>query len=127
MPPLSVQNFTLRKALRVIAVTILILFVITYIGYQSQNFIIGPSITLTETHTPIQHEKIIIIEGSTKNIVELTANGKEIHTDADGHFLHELVLENGYSITTFTAKDRFGRITTVEREYVYIPPTEDEV
>ncbi len=127
MPPLSVQNFTLRKTLRVIAVTILILFVVTYIGYQSQNFITGPSITLSGEYTPIQYEKIIVVEGSTKNIVALTANGKEIHTDEDGHFSHQLVLENGYSITTFTAKDRFGRITTVEREYVYITPTEDEV
>lgn len=96
---------------------------VMYVLFQARNIISGPEIILTDSYTPIQHEKIITLTGITKNIVKLTLNGKEIHTDERGAFTQMLVLAQGYSIVSLTAKDRFGRMTEVRREYVYVPPS----
>jgi hypothetical protein len=69
----------------------------------------------------VQHERSVTLSGSTQNIVKLTSNGKEIHTDASGSFTHELILENGYTIVSLQAQDRFGRTTSLTHEFVYIP------
>lgn len=115
-------SFILPKILKVIGVVFLSALLGIYVVYQARNIIQGPSIVLTGTYESVQHEKSITITGHTYNIVKLTVNGKEIHTSADGAFSHELVLENGYTIASFNAQDRFGRTTSLMREYVYVPP-----
>lgn len=110
---------TLRRILIFCGVSILILSTLLYIAYQARNIILGPSITLEDTHTIVHTERTVLLAGTAKNIVQLTVNGKEIHTDASGAFAHTLVLEKGYSVVLLTAEDRFGRTTTVRREYVY--------
>ncbi len=92
-----------------------------YVHYQARNFLAGPVITLTDTHTPIQHERTVMLEGHAENIVLLTLNGREIHTTEDGVFRETLVLPYGYTIIELYAKDRFGRTETLTREYVFVP------
>ena len=116
------EGITLRKVLMVLGIVMLVVLIGGYVLFQARNFIQGPSITLTDEYVPVHHEKIITISGVAKNIVKLTLNGKEIHTDSEGVFTHKLILENGYTITTLTAQDRFGRVTEVQREYVYVSP-----
>jgi hypothetical protein len=115
------RTFTFRKLLRTIGVFTIVLVTLAYIAYQARNIIQGPALTLTGDYTAVQHEKIITLTGTTHNIVKLTLNGKEIHTDEAGVFSHDVVLENGYTIMTLAAEDRFGRTTSVVREYVYVP------
>jgi hypothetical protein len=69
----------------------------------------------------VSHTQHVTVTGTAKNIVKLTLNGREIHTNETGDFTHELVLENGYTILTLAAQDRFGRATSLTRTYVYVP------
>ena len=49
-------------------------------------------------------------------------NGRPIVTSETGVFREPIVLENGYTIMRIEARDRFGRITFLERPFVYIDP-----
>ncbi len=117
----STTPSTLRRVLVLLGISILSILLVSYVLYQARNLIQGPSIVLNGEYFPEQHNKTVDLTGQTHNIVRLTVNGKEIHTDADGAFLHTIVLEHGYSIITLHAEDRFGRTTEVVREYVYVP------
>lgn len=114
-------NITLGTLLRTISLGVLILIVIWYVHFQARNFLEGPAISLDETGGTIHSEQTILLTGSAHNIVKLTLNGREIHTNEQGEFEQTLVLEQGYTIMTLSARDRFGRTTTVSKEYVYVP------
>lgn len=115
------STLTLGTCLRFIGIGALILLILWYVHFQARNFLQGPLILLDDTGGVLHHEKTILLKGTTKNIVKITLNGKEIRTNEAGEFEHMLVLENGYSITTLTAEDRFGRTTSITREFVYSP------
>lgn len=102
-------------------VSLLIVVLVSYVLYQARNFILGPSLQLYGADTVLHEDKFITLNGQARNIVKLTLNGKEIHTTTDGSFAQTVVLEPGYSIVTLYAEDRFGRTTTLTREYVSVP------
>lgn len=90
-----------------------------YMFFQARNLIQGPTIVLNEMPTMLaSSETSTLISGSVQNVVVLRLNGREIHTDESGRFAHTLTLEQGYSIMTLEALDRYGRKTSVERGFV---------
>lgn len=115
------NNITMGTCLRFLGIIALVGLVGWYVSFQARNFIQGPSITLSDTYDPVQHEQAMPLVGEAQNIVKLTLNGKEIHTDEHGSFSQTLILEEGYTIMTLHAYDRFGRSTSLTREYVYVP------
>lgn len=121
----------LRRALGYIGIAMIGVVIVLYIGFQARNLILGPSITLSPESiaTTTYHARMVTITGQARNITKLTFNGKEIHTDKEGHFTHTFMLEQGYSIMTLSARDRFRRTTSLSRPYVYVPntPSADEV
>lgn len=123
---MNLRNITLGLGLRFIGITTLILLLMWYVQFQARNFIQGPAITLLGSYDSVQHERNTTLTGTARNIVKLTLNGKEIHTNESGEFTHTLILENGYTIIKLAAQDRFGRTTTIEREYVYAPEPGEE-
>ncbi len=117
----STNKFTLGTCIRLIVVLGLITLVVWYVLFQARNFLEGPMVTLADTSDVLHHERFIPLTGTAHNIVRLTLNGKEIHTNERGEFAHTLVLETGYTIMTLEAHDRFGRKSSLVREYVYTP------
>jgi hypothetical protein len=107
--------------LRVIGILILISAFASYLLFQARNFLEGPHVEVYLPPHSIHSERAILVEGSTKNTTEITLNGLPIFTDDRGMFKHTLVLENGYTIMTIRAEDRFGRETTLTRTFVYQP------
>jgi hypothetical protein len=120
-------RLTLGSVLKTGAVILLSCFIVGYIIFQARNFLNGPVITLTDTTSVVQHERVVPVRGTTRNIVKLTLNGREITTDKAGTFIEHVVLERGYTIMTLEAYDRFGRKTTVSREYVFVPTSSTSV
>lgn len=114
-------HFSLGTYLKFLSIASIGVLIVWYVHFQARNFIQGPEIVLSGSYEALQHERRIAIEGNAQNIVKLTVNGKEIHTNKRGDFSHELVLENGYTIMSIDAQDRFGRRTSLVREYVYVP------
>ncbi|PJC56455.1 hypothetical protein CO026_00215 [Candidatus Kaiserbacteria bacterium CG_4_9_14_0_2_um_filter_41_32] len=118
---ITTSRFTLRIILKYSFVIIVLGSLFSYIAFQARFMIEGPQITLDSEPNRVQNERIITLSGTAKNITEITLNGRQIFTDEYGHFDEALVLENGYTITTIAAFDRYGRRTQVVRSFVYIP------
>jgi len=98
-----------------------LLFALVYITYQARFLIIGPQITLTQELELRQNIRQVTLNGTAANISRLWLNGRPIFTDPNGRFAAAVILENGYTVTTLQAEDRFGRTTTITRPFVYTP------
>jgi hypothetical protein len=92
-----------------------------YVGFQARFLITGPQIVLAFEPPTHQNERVVTLEGQAFNITHLWLNDRPIFTDEKGNFKEALVLENGYTITTLRAKDRYSRETRVVRSFVYTP------
>jgi hypothetical protein len=94
---------------------------VLYILWQARFLIAGPQIVLAFEPERVHNERIVTLEGMALNITSLSLNGRQIFTDPTGHFKEALVLENGYTIATLAATDRYGRVTKLERPFMYTP------
>ncbi len=121
MSPLSKPGLDFRTTLYYGFLAILALCFVAYTIFQARFLIEGPQISLTDTAASVQEARVITLSGVAKNIVMLTLNGREIYTDRNGFFNEALVLENGYTIATLTAHDRFGRTQKLTQNFVYAP------
>jgi hypothetical protein len=115
------KELTLQNSLRPFGILLIVLVIVVYVQFQARNLLQGPTIVLTSEPGALIHEKTVTIAGNAKNIVELRLNGKVIHTNEIGDFSELVVLPQGYNIVTVTASDRFGRTTSLTREYVQAP------
>lgn len=115
------ENIDIRTVLKALFIFLFLCLIVAYVLFQARFLITGPEITLKSEPSTQQNERIIILEGSARNITHLWLNDRQIYTDEQGNFREELVLENGYTITTLRAKDRYGRETKVVRSFVYTP------
>lgn len=102
-------------------VSIALVFVFVYIAFQARFLILGPQIVLESETTGLHNERQITLTGKAANISRLWLNDRPIFTDAQGDFQEILTLENGYTISTIRAEDRYGRETTIRRTFVYVP------
>ena len=117
-----------------VSVIAIVAIVLAIYGYsQSREYLRGPVIMIDE---PINGSSsttsLVSLRGSARNISFLTLNGRQIFTDEQGRFSESLLLQNGYSIMTLEAKDRFGhtvqkRLELVYKPWVLIPPFLKEV
>lgn len=114
-------TFTFRHTLKWSFLGLLFLLLTSYAIFQARFLIIGPQITLSTEPKALQNERRIFLEGTAYNISRLWLNDRQIFTDAQGTFQEALILENGYTISTLRAEDRYGRSTTLTRSYVYTP------
>lgn len=92
-----------------------------YALFQARYLIIGPEITLTTEPKIRQNELKVTLEGTAYNISRLWLNDRQIYTNEQGVFEEALILENGYTVATIRAEDRYGRTTEIERSFVYSP------
>ncbi len=123
MSPLTLQHVSLERPLKILFLGICIVFFASYTYFQARNLIHGPSIDLSGEFGTVQTDRSIVLQGNARNVVVLRLNGREIHTDEHGDFTEALVLENGYTIMSLEAEDRYGRNTTLTRTFVYKPTT----
>ncbi|OGG61268.1 hypothetical protein A3C87_01580 [Candidatus Kaiserbacteria bacterium RIFCSPHIGHO2_02_FULL_49_34] len=101
--------------------SILAILFIVYVGYQGRFFIIGPTLTVTEPSVVTQTSRSILVQGSVTHATLITVNGYPIDTDLAGNFSYPLVLPDGYSILTISARDRYGRERTETRSLFLAP------
>ena len=114
-------SLELRSLIKGVLFVLLFGFAVFYVFFQARFLITGPQIVLASEPATQHNDRVLQLSGETFNITHLWLNDRPIFTDEDGNFKEALVLENGYTITTLRAKDRYGRETTVVRSYVYTP------
>lgn len=112
---------TLRSVLFAGSTLLLLCGALWYVAFQARFVITGPQIILAEYTPGRQNTRTATISGNAQNITRLWLNDRQIFTDQAGYFTEALVLENGYTVATVKAEDRYGRATSVTREYVYVP------
>lgn len=115
------SHLNFRTILRAFCITALVVLFVGYVLWQSRIFLAGPTITLAETLPATTSEPVLMIAGTAENIVKITLNGREIMTTADGYFKERVILQNGYTIQTLAATDRYGRVETHSHRVVYLP------
>lgn len=121
MPNFAHSPVETRNILQFVGVLIVLTGIVAYVAFQARFLITGPQIVLENEPSTQQNTQLITLEGAAYNITHLWLNDRQIYTDEEGRFREALVLENGYTITTLRAKDRYGRETRVVRSFVYTP------
>lgn len=122
MSPIIYRGITLRNILYYVSILIVSCLFIGYAVFQARFLLVGPVITLENIPDTIQVERVVMLQGSAENIAFLSLNGRQIYTDKKGYFQETLVLENGYTVATVQAQDRYGRSSSYTKEFVYIIP-----
>lgn len=115
------EPMSFRTVVKMVAITAGLLCVLAYIIFQARYLIIGPQVILSDTPAQLQNVKQVFLSGKAYNISHLWLNDRPIYTDAQGNFKEALVLENGYTVATLRAEDRYGRETRVAQPFVYTP------
>ena len=121
MRPLLKPTFPLARLLRLLLIGVIISAVVAYALYQARFLLQGPQITLTDEPAVVQDNRTINLTGTTANITAIYLQGRPIVTDEYGTFREQLVLENGYTVVRLEARDRYGRTTVLQRDFVYQP------
>lgn len=121
MTGLDTPTITLRQLLAYAGILIGAVLLVSYIVFQARFLIQGPSVVLDYEPNQVENTRVVKISGSARNIAKITLNDRQIFTDKSGYFNEALVLENGYTIATIKAVDRYGRETQVVRSFVYTP------
>lgn len=115
------ESMPFRSVVKLILLGIGLLFILAYVIFQARFLIIGPQIVLYDTLPERQNERQVILTGVASNISRLWLNERPIYTDPKGYFEEALILENGYTVATIKAEDRYGRETRVTKSFVYTP------
>jgi hypothetical protein len=121
MAPLIARTFTFRALVQGALLALGGLALLLYILWQARFMIAGPQISLAEEPPRVSNERFVTLRGEVRNITTITLNGRQIFTDPHGNFNEALPLENGYTIATIAATDRYGRTTRLERSFMYTP------
>lgn len=119
MTPLHTKTLLIPRLLRVGALLGLMALAVGYASWQARHLIIGPEVTLMDEPAVEQSERVVWLKGVANNVTTLLLNGRPIRIDREGAFNVGVVLENGYTIISIDAKDRYGRTTHLERSFVY--------
>jgi flagellar hook assembly protein FlgD len=61
------------------------------------------------------NQQMVTIEGTTRPGAALTINQQTVQVDQDGHFLHEMILNQGDNALHFVATDKIGNVANLDR------------
>jgi hypothetical protein len=117
----TLEVYPLRRLLRYWLIAVGTILVLGFVLFQARYLITGPRIVLEATPPVPTNSRSVTLKGDAFNISRLWLNDRLIFTDAKGQFEEALVLENGYTIATLRAEDRYGRTTRTYIPLVYIP------
>ena len=106
-----------RFFVRILIVSLVVLFLGGYFFYQAKGFIMGPRLEVVSPHDgQTLVGASVRVEGNTTPGSAVTINGARIDSDGAGHFSDDLLLAPGIHVLQITAKDRFGKVREVIRQ-----------
>jgi len=109
-----------KKIVRSALLVCTVCLVIGYALFATHDFILGPSLTVTE---PVNGDSFttpnIKIKGVVRRIRNITLNGRAITIDDKGNFSETVLLAPGYNVFELVVDDKFGRSKDYRLEYTY--------
>ncbi len=113
-------RYGIKKLLKIALFTCVVCVVIGYALFATHDFILGPSLSITEPQSGSSFAlPMIHIKGIVERIREISLNGRPITIDDKGNFDEVVLLAPGYNIFTLEIKDKFGRSKEYRLEYIY--------
>ncbi len=117
---MMLTRYGLHKILKVSVIILGILIVLGYALFATHDFILGPTISVTEPANGATFTSPSIrIKGVVLRIQDISLNGRSITIDEQGNFNEAVLLAPGYNVFTLAARDKFGRSKDVRLELVY--------
>jgi hypothetical protein len=115
-----ITRYGIHRLLKIGLFTLVILIVLGYGLFATHDFIIGPTISLSEPQNGSTFtQPDVWIKGQVLRIQDITLNGRSITIDDKGNFSEAVLLAPGYNIFQLVAKDKFGRNRDVRLELIY--------
>jgi hypothetical protein len=101
-------------------ITIFVLIVTIYTGFEIRRYVTGPEIKITSPLTgSLTNESLIEITGKAINISEVKVNDNKIYMDEEGNFTQKVLLSTGYNVLKVSGVDKFQRETEQILEVTY--------
>ncbi len=110
-----------RRLLKIIVISIILLFLFGYTAYEIQRVLFGPKLEVLSPPnlSSISTSSLMEISGTAKNINNISLNDRKIFVDEQGNFKEHLLLSYGYNAIVIKAGDKFGRKTEKILEVIY--------
>jgi hypothetical protein len=103
------MNTDSKKVLKIIILSIFLLFIVTYAFFRSKDLIFGVKISNVNIIDGSKvTDNILKITGNAENAINLTLNDRTISIDQKGNFNETIILLPGYNVINIKAKDEFG-------------------
>ena len=114
------MNQDAKKTLKIGLVSILFLFIVVFVFFNSRDLIFGVKIKNVNLQDNLKvSESVFEITGTAKNAVKLSLNGREISIDQKGNFDETIALLSGYNLVNIKAQDKFGKIDEKNYKVMY--------
>lgn len=95
-----------------------------YLGWQIQNTISPPPLSLTSPDNGfITRDNTITLRGASEPAAMIMINGQAIHSDDFGNFTEAIALNPGVNTIVVEAKKKHGKSTQTTRHIVYKEPS----
>jgi hypothetical protein len=103
------------RVLKFLGVSLLILTLLAYLGWEINNTISPPEVIIFEPSTNFKTtESSVIIKGQTKSEVQLTINNELVFLDEEGKFSQSINLINGLNNLEISAKKKHSKVNIIE-------------
>lgn len=107
----------LLKVLKFLPLILMIGTILSFLIYQTRNFLTPPSLKIITPALDIQtKEEVLKVEGFGPRYSYIKINDKEIYLGEDGHFTETIVLQPGLNEIRFEATSRSGKKTIITRQ-----------
>ena len=114
------DRHTTRKFLQITLISLILLLLLGYTGYEIQRVAFGPRIeVITPLNGALISNSLTEVSGIAKNIKDISLNDRKIFIDEQGNFREEVLLSYGYNAISIKAIDKFGRNTEKIIEVIY--------
>lgn len=111
----SKYNILKPKVLKVTAITILVLTLLGYLGWELNNIITPPPVEITEPSNNFKTtESSVVVSGQTQPEVSLTINNETVLLDGEGGFSKTINLVVGLNNLYISAKKKHSRTNNLE-------------
>ena len=114
------MNPDAKKILKIVSLSVFLIFIVIYAFFRTKDLIFGVKITDVNIIDGIKvTDNILKITGNARNAVSLTLNDRVISIDQKGNFDETIALLSGYNIISIKAKDEFGNSDEKNYKLIY--------
>ncbi len=108
-------NILTPRKLKLAAISLLVLALLGYLGWEVNNIITPPEVNIVEPENNFRTiESSIVVKGQTRPEVQLTINNELVLLDAEGNFSQTINLVPGLNNLAISAKKKHSKVNNLE-------------